>query len=169
MTRFKRGDLLDQAFVVGIVLKGLDGVLEVVGGLLLIVVSPSTIDRLIRTITQHELSEDPHDFLGTHLLHAAGGLTGASLRFGAAYLLLHGVVKIVLVAALLRNKLWAYPWMIAFLLAFIAYQLYRMTLAPSIGLAALTVFDAIVTWLTMREYNKQRHISRSAQPTPTAP
>jgi len=69
---------------------------------------------------------------------------------------LHGVVKIVLVTALLRNKVWAYPWMIAFLIAFIAYQVYRMTFAFSIGLLGLTVFDLVVVWLTYREYGKQR-------------
>jgi hypothetical protein len=31
---FRRGDLLDRAFLIGMVLKGLDGVLEVIGGLL---------------------------------------------------------------------------------------------------------------------------------------
>lgn len=57
------------------------------------------------------------------------------------------MVKIVLVAALLRNKNWAYPLMIAFLLAFIVYQIYRMTFAPSIGLVLLTAFDTVVVWL----------------------
>jgi uncharacterized membrane protein len=153
---FKRGDLLDRAFAVGIILKGLDGVLEVVGGLLLLVVSPAAIDQLSRALTQHELSGDPHDFLATHLLHAAGSLTSSSVRFAAVYLLSHGVVKIVLVTALLKNKIWAYPWMIAFLIAFIVYQVYRMTFAFSIGLLALTVFDVFVGWLTYREYGKQR-------------
>ncbi len=156
MRWIKRGDLLDDAFFVGIVLKGLDGVLEVLGGLILLLVSPAAINSLTQFLTQHELSEDPHDFLATHLLHAAGGLTGGSVRFGAAYLLSHGAVKIVLVAALLRNQLWAYPWMIVFLLAFIVYQVYRMILGPSLGLAGLTVFDAVVAWLTYREYQKQR-------------
>jgi uncharacterized membrane protein len=153
---FKSGDPLDRAFAVGIILKGLDGVLEVVGGLLLLVVSPTTIDQLARALTQHELSEDPHDFLATHLLHAAGSLSGSSLRFGAAYLLLHGVVKVLLVTALLRDKIWAYPWMIAFLIVFIVYQVYRMTFAFSIGLLGLTIFDVVVVWLTYREYGKQR-------------
>jgi len=156
MNWFKSGDLLDRAFAVGIILKGIDGVLEVVGGFLLLVVSPATIDQVSRALTQHELSEDPHDFLATHLLHAAGSLTGSSLQFGAAYLLLHGVVKIVLVAALLKDKIWAYPWMLAFLLVFIVYQTYRMTFAFSIGLLGLTVFDLVVVWLTYREYGKQR-------------
>ena len=156
MNWFKSGDALDRAFAVGITLKGLDGILEVVGSVLLLVVSPATIDQLSRTLTQHELSEDPHDFLATHLLHGAGSLTGSSLRFGAAYLLLHGAVKIVLVASLLRDKIWAYPWTIAFLIVFIAYQIYRMTFAFSIGLLGLTVFDVVVVWLTYREYGKQR-------------
>jgi uncharacterized membrane protein len=170
MNWFKSGDLLDRAFAVGIILKGLDGVLEVVGGVLLLVISPTTIDQLSRFLTQHELSEDPHDFLATHLLHAAGGLTGSSLQFGAAYLLLHGLVKIVLVAALLRDKIWAYPWMIAFLVVFIVYQVYRMTFAFSVGLLGLTVFDLVVVWLTYREYGKQRAIqaTRSSIKSPAS-
>ena len=39
-------DLLDQTFQVGIILKGLDGVLEVISGVLLLMVSPATIDRV---------------------------------------------------------------------------------------------------------------------------
>lgn len=152
LTKLRQGrDLLDQAFLVGIVLKGLDGVLEVVGGLLLLFVTPAAIDRITRALTQHELSEDPHDFIAVHVLNAAGRVTAGSLRFGAVYLLLHGAVKIGLVAALLKNKLWAYPWMIAFLVAFIVYQVYRLTIAFSIGLLGLTVFDAIVAALTWRE------------------
>jgi uncharacterized membrane protein len=92
------------------------------------------------------------------LLHAAGSLTGSSLEFGALYLVSHGVVKIALVAALLANRLWAYPWMIVFLIAFIAYQIYRTTFAFSIGLVALTVFDLVVVWLTYEEYRKQRAV-----------
>jgi uncharacterized membrane protein len=115
MPWFRPQDLLDQTFEVGIILKGLDGVLEVLGGLLLLVVSPATIDRVVTSLTQHELSEDPHDLLASHLLRTAHGLTGAAVLFAAVYLLAHGMVKVVLVAALLNNRLWAYPWMLDFL------------------------------------------------------
>src|SRR5256886_6339428 len=104
MSRLKPTDLLDRTFEVGITLKGLDGVLEVVGGLLLLVVSPATINQLVRSLTQHELSQDPHDFIATHLLNAANGLTGSSARFGAIYLLLHGVVKIEIGRASCRER-----------------------------------------------------------------
>jgi uncharacterized membrane protein len=155
MSWFRPRDLLDQTFEVGIILKGLDGVLEVIGGLLLLIVSPATIDRVVTGLTQHELSEDPNDFLATHLLRTAHGLTGSAVLFGAVYLLAHGVVKVVLVAALLKNQLWAYPWMIAFLGVFIVYQLYRLSLKASVGLTALTTVDAAIAWLTYREYRKQ--------------
>ena len=155
MDWFRPKDLLDRTFEAGIILKGLDGVLELGGGLLLLLVSPATINRTAATLTQHELSEDPHDFVSAHLLSAAHSLTGSTVVFAALYLLSHGLVKMVLVGALLRNKLWAYPWMIGFLAAFIVYQLYRMTFAPTLGLAALTIFDAFIAWLTYREYRKQ--------------
>jgi uncharacterized membrane protein len=49
MPWFRPRDLLDQTFEVGIILKGLDGILEVLGGLLLLVLSPATIDRMVMT------------------------------------------------------------------------------------------------------------------------
>jgi len=155
VSRFKPGDPLDRIFEIGIILKGLDGVLETVGGLLLLVVTPATINRLTVGLTQHELSEDPNDFIAGHLLGYAHGLTGSAVTFAAVYLLLHGITKIVLVTALLRNQIWAYPWMIGFLLIFIGYQLYRLVLSPTFELSALTIFDAFIVWLTWREWRKQ--------------
>jgi uncharacterized membrane protein len=160
-------DLLDRTFEIGIILKGLDGLLELVGGALLLAMSPATINRIAVALTQHELSEDPHDLIATHLLGVSHGLTGSTVGFAAAYLLLHGTVKVVLVLALLRNKLWAYPWMIAFLVAFIAYQLYRIALHPTFGLSVLTIFDAAIVWLTWREYRKQRTARQHGQALPT--
>jgi hypothetical protein len=52
MPWFRPRDLLDQTFEVGIALKGLDGVLEVLGGFLLLVISPATIDRVVTSLTQ---------------------------------------------------------------------------------------------------------------------
>ncbi|MQA06134.1 MAG: DUF2127 domain-containing protein [Streptosporangiales bacterium] len=157
---FRPKDLLDRAFEIGIVLKGLDGALEVVGGFLLLFTTPEAIHHVVAALTQHELSEDPNDFIATHLLHTAQGLTGSAVTFAAAYLLLHGVAKVALVLALLRNKLWAYPLMIVFLLTFIGYQLYRIALGPTIGLIALTLFDTAIVALTYREYRRQRRAER---------
>ncbi|MEP7192467.1 MAG: DUF2127 domain-containing protein [Actinomycetota bacterium] len=155
MSEFEPQDRLDRLFQIGIILKGLDGVLEFIGGLLLLTVTPETITSLAAWLTRHELSEDPNDLIASHLLRYAHGLTGSAVTFAAVYLLLHGITKIVLVAALLRNQIWAYPWMIAFLLIFIGYQLYRIVLQPTFGLGALTIFDGFIVWLTWREWRKQ--------------
>src|SRR3954469_13525143 len=113
---FRPRTWFDRLFEVGIIAKGLNGAAELVGGLLLLVVTPDKIQRLVAAVTQGELSEDPHDVVARYLLHTSAGLTGRAITFGALYLLLHGVVKVVLVVALLRNQLWAYPWMIVVLL-----------------------------------------------------
>ena len=155
MSRFRAKDPLDRIFEVGIILKGLDGVLETIGGLLLLALTPATINNIASALTQHELSEDPNDFVARHLLGYTQGLSGSTVTFAALYLLAHGIVKIVLVAALLRNQMWAYPWMIGFLGLFILYQAYRLALAPTAGLFALTVFDVFIVWLTWREWRKQ--------------
>jgi len=131
-------------------------VLEVLGGLLLLVVPPAALGALAAFLTQHELSEDPKDLIANYLIHQAHNLSASTTLFGAFYLLSHGVVKIVLVTAVLKNKLWAYPWMIAFLMSFIVYQLYRLSIHLSIGLILLTVFDAFIVVLTWIEYNRHR-------------
>jgi uncharacterized membrane protein len=156
VTMFKPKDWLDRVFEVGIILKGLNGLAELVGGLLLLLATPESIRRLAVVLTQGELSEDPHDIIARYVLHTATGLTGSAVRFAAVYLFLHGAVKVVLVIALLLNKLWAYPCMIVVLLIFISYQLYRIALQPSAGLMLLTAFDVVIVALTWREYRRQR-------------
>lgn len=148
-------DALDRTFDVTLVLKGIDGFLELVGGVLLILVSPATINHLVERLTQHELSQDPNDFIAHHLLRLTANLHDSQL-FGAIYLLTHGVVKIVIVVGLLRREGWAYPVAFVFLGGFVVYQVYRMTYAPSVGLALLTVFDLLIIWLTWREYRRTR-------------
>lgn len=161
----KNPDWWGRFFRIGIAAKGLDGVLEVVGGLLLLLATPDTLDTLLVALTRKELSEDPGDLIATHLLHVASGITGQGIIFAAAYLLVHGAAKVVLVIALLRKRYWAYPWMIAMLVAFIAYQGYELAVAPTAGLAALTVFDVVVTVLTWHEYRRHKLLHGAGGPT----
>lgn len=147
--------ILDRTFDISIILKGVDGVIEVIGGILLLVVSTDSLNTLAVRLTRAELSQDPHDFIAHHLLRLTADLHHTQ-TFGAIYLLSHGAVKIVLVAALLRQQRWAYPAMLVFLVVFIGYQCYRMVYTPSIALALLTLFDAFVVWLTWRELQLHR-------------
>lgn len=150
-------DLTDRAFRIGLVLKGLDGLLETLGGILLLIIRPETLSRWASALTHDELSQDPHDFIANHILKSAHNLTGASLAFGAAYLLSHGIVKLVLVFEVWRDHLWAYIGLIVVTILFIIYQIYRMSFVKfSIGLLLLTIFDFIIVYLTQEEYRRQR-------------
>ena len=144
---------LDDTFLVSLVLKGIDGTLELVGGVLLLVLSPAALDRWARALFQHELSEDPNDFVATHILHVTTNLHATRI-FGAIYLISHGGAKLVMVVGLWKHQRWAYPFALVFLTGFVVYQLYRMTFAPSTDLALLTVFDVFVIWLVWRDYRE---------------
>jgi uncharacterized membrane protein len=148
-------DALDTTFDIALVLKGLDGLLELAGGVLLLLVSPDTLYRWAEQLTQHELSQDPNDYLAHHLLRLTANLHHTQL-FGALYLLTHGLVKLVVVIGLYLRQRWAYPVAFVFLGGFVIYQLYRLTYAPTVGLALLTAFDLFIIWLTWREYRRTK-------------
>lgn len=59
MNVFRPGDWWDWLFAAGLVLKGLDGLVEVAGGILLLLADPERIHRLVIRLTQPELSEVP--------------------------------------------------------------------------------------------------------------
>lgn len=152
------GAMVDRAFRVGLVLKGLDGILELVGGLLLLVVTPSQIHGLVQALTMHELSEDPQDLVAGALVRTSEQLSVSATTFAAIYLLVHGLVKVLLVGAVLRDRLWAYPVLIGFLVLFICYPAYQLTLHFSWPVVALIAFDSIMLVLTSIEYRS--HLAR---------
>lgn len=158
MEHLKGNTLLDRSFQFSITLKGIDGLLEITGAFLFLTATPTRINSLINFLTFHALSRNPNAFLASHLLQASQTIVTHAHYFVFFYLLSHGLAKVILVAALWCNRIWAYPAMIILLTLFIIYQLYRMIFVPSAFLAVLTVFDAIVIWLTKMEYEKQKII-----------
>jgi uncharacterized membrane protein len=143
---------IHQIFEVSILLKGAHALVECACGIVLAFVSTSAIVRLVNCITQDELVQDPHDFIATHLLGWAQTFSVQAQHFYAFYLLSHGVVKLGLVAGLLKGKHWAYPASLAVLGLFIAYQLYRYSYTHGLGLILLTLFDMVVIGLIWHEY-----------------
>lgn len=148
---------MHETFKVGIVLKGIDGVLQVAGAILLLFLKPGQIRHLVVLVTRHALSRNPDDMLANALLRAAENLSVSHQLFASLYLLSHGGVKIVLVWALLKSRLWAYPAAILIFAAFSAYQVYQFAISHSIVMVVLTVLDVIVIALTWAEYSRLRH------------
>jgi uncharacterized membrane protein len=156
MSWFRPASLLDKVFEGGIVLKGISGALEFLGGLLLVFVSPAALNGFLAFLTQREIAEDPHDRLATYILHSADHFNSGNKAFAIAYLWIHAAVKLIAVIGILRNQLWAYPFSLITLGLLMLFQIYSISVRFSLGLALLTVFDVLILWLIWREYAKVR-------------
>ena len=157
MAWFHPKTLLDKTYEIGIIIKGIDGSLELIGGLLVLCIPRSTIWHLTGALTRSELANDPHDFIASHILRAGHSLATGSRTFAILFLMTHGAVKVGLVIALLRQKLWAYPWALGALILFLGYQIYLLVVRPTISMWFLSILDAIIIWLVWREWQKVRH------------
>ena len=123
----KEHSALRNTFRCSIILKGLHALFESVTGTTLFFIPGRLLNRIAFRIARLDfLSRNPHDLIGTHLRHMAISVTGTGRRFAAIYLLSHGLVKLILVIELLRNRLWAYPLMVVMLSVFIGYQSYQI-------------------------------------------
>ncbi len=141
---------IHRIFILGIVFKAFDSILEILAGVALLF--KGTLEKLAEVGIQNELIQDPHDFVATHLQHWLPAILTRSSFFATIYLFCDGGIKIFLVIGLLRNKLWAYPTVISVFTLFIIYQLYRYTFTHSHVLIFLTLIDIIVIALIWHEY-----------------
>ena len=145
---------LDRLYRIGLWIKGIDGVLEMAGGLFLLVVSQPQLGQLVTFLTQRELTEDRSDWIANHLRDAVSQLSPNTKLFATMYLLGHGVVKLFLMVGLLRDWAWSYRPAIAFLLVFVGYAVYRMNLRFSFPLLLVSVMDSVIALLVWREYRR---------------
>ena len=133
---------IHRVFVVSVAAKGLHALIEIAGGLALYLLGAGTIAVWLDEV-------DRNDWVVRHF-------PLSEQHFYAFYLLSHGLVKAVIVAGLLKEKLWAYPASFAVFGAFIAYQLYRYSWTHDIGLIVLSIFDLFVIGLAVHEYRLLR-------------
>lgn len=147
-------NVFHKGFEIAILLKAIDGILEIIGGILLVFLNPSRLNNLLVWLTQHELSEDPRDVIANFMIKLSAKFTMSTQYFGIFYLISHGIIKLILIIFLYKRKVWAYPLTIISLIMFILYQIYRYILNPSIGLLILTIFDVIMIILTFIEYRR---------------
>ncbi len=154
--------LLDRVFAVGVVIKGIDGALELLAGLALLL-APGALDQLLRYLLgeAREGHSELTRAIATLIAHTDAQLLAGSTVFLIAFLLAHGVIKLVLVFCLLRRIVRAYPWAIAVLAIFLGYQVYALIASPSVSLALFVVLDVVILVLVWREYRELRGSGRA--------
>jgi uncharacterized membrane protein len=147
MRRFGHG-----VFEVAVILKGINGAFELIGGISLLAVDTDVILRWVSLLSQEELSSDPHDPLARLVTAWAAGFGHHEKVVGAAYLLFHGVAKLTLATLLLLGYRSAYPIAVTFFTAFIAYAAFRLMHHWSWPLAILVGIDLITVAIVAREW-----------------
>ena len=147
--------ILHRFFELGIIIKGVDGGLELISGLLLVFLPPAAINRVVFFFVEGELKEDPTDLVANLLLHTTR--SAIEVRVSASeFLIVHGIVKLALVAGLATNRLWSYLAAILVFAGFTIYQLYQLVQQYSLFLEVVTVLDVIVILLVIAEYRHMR-------------
>ncbi len=152
---------IHSIFEIGIVVKGIHAILEIVSGVLAFFLTKTFLVSVMTFLTRGELLEEPNDFFANYFMTITNNISASTKYFLTFYLLLHGVIKLFLIIGLLRKKLWAYPASIAIFSLFVFYQVFRYFHTYSIGLLLLTVFDLIIIFLTIHEYRYLKY-SREA-------
>ena len=164
MYKIRKETIFHDLFLIGIIIKGIDGVLELIGGIILIIARSDTISRLIQAFFQHEIAQDPTDLIANYFIHLSQSLSISTLSFVALYLIIHGSIKIGLFSGLWYKQLWAYPLVGILLSLFVLYQLVRFFNTYSALLLFLTLVDIMIIVLLRFEYHRlKRSVMRGNQ------
>jgi uncharacterized membrane protein len=147
---------IHRAFELGLILKGIFALLEILAGVGAYFIDQNFLLNLVLAVFHDELKGDPHDFVANILVQAAQNFSIGTQLFISLYLLANGVTKVVLITGLLHGKLGFYPAAIVVFVLFVVYQVYRYSFTGSIWLLLLTMVDVAVIWLTWREYRYMR-------------
>lgn len=145
--------LFERAYMIGVGIKGFDGLIELLAGLWLLI-SPASLHGLL-TGLMGEAQEHQGKyaaFIAEYIAHIDKDLAKGGLIVVVIFLISHGVVKLALVYALLKKLLWAYPYALVVLIGFLVYQVYVFVLHPSIGMGVFALLDVAIIWLVWREW-----------------
>lgn len=135
-----------------LLLKAVFALLEVAAGLGLRLVPHQRIADLTGWLAHNHLIEARHGPVFTRLVAGLDGFSSASQHFYALYLLAHGAIKLAIIVLLVRKLAFAYPLGMAVFAGFVVMQMVRFSHTQAPALLALSLLDAVVIWLTWREW-----------------
>ncbi len=142
-------------FDLALLLKAVDGGLEMLGAALILFVPPVMVLKVVAFLTGGELAQDVDDPIATALKSAAQTFTVHTHYLLAAYLTLHGLIKVLLVIGIFAGKKIAYPLFMIALVLFGSYEAYRGFVRQELLLQVVAVFDFSLLVLTAYEYRRR--------------
>lgn len=150
----------DFLFRVGLIVKGVDSLFEVIGGALFL--APMKLARYMAVLSQHEAFHH-HEVLAGRIDKLADTITLHTHVGEAIYLLIHGLAKVILIIAIFKGKRWGYVGFVGVLAFFMLIELTRAFTAREIVTGVLGLFDAFVVALIWKEYKARYGAGSHAQ------
>lgn len=150
-----KSSLLHRAYLVAILIKGIDGALEGLAGMIIVIAGRQRLDEWVLRLTAPELA-------GRHpALHAiqrgAERLAEGPHAFLIFYLLVHGLVKVGIVIALFKGGgRWVFPVASLILAGFVMYMSWRLTIRWSDWLLGFAIFDLVTLALVLIEWRSRQ-------------
>ncbi len=155
MQQLRENPWYERIYKIGVVVKGFDGVIELAAGLWLWL-APGSLHALLNTWQGKALSW--HGAIGHHLATSLEKtnheLYGGVMLMAIIFLLSHGIIKLALVYALMKELLWAYPYALVVLVLFLAAQIIALFQHQSVGMLLLMLLDIVIIWLVWGEWQK---------------
>jgi len=155
LSRVTNSQWYEGAYKLSVAIKGFDGLVEFVTGILLLV-APSLLHAVLSALSHEALEQTGRTmhYIAENIAHVDVDLAKGGVLVVALFLLSHGIVKLVMVYCLLKEILWAYPYALAVLFGFLVYQVYVFVVHPSAGMGVFCLLDAIIIWLVWGEWRK---------------
>ena len=149
----RKSSPIHLAYLTTLTIKGFDGAIEILAGLVILLTGPQRIYHWVVRVTAPEIYDGSH----TAAVHAsrrgADPLATPGAHFVEFYLLVHGLLKLALVIVLLRGGgRWIFPAGTAILAGFIFYMSWRLHQQWSDWLLGFALFDVLTLALVLHEW-----------------
>jgi len=148
---------IHTVFKASVLIKGANALLEIIGGIAVALARADDFAAWVARMAQTYLVEGTHGFVASHVIDWAQSVSIQTQHFIALYLISHGIIKMVIVVGLFKERRWSYPLALVAFTGFIVYQLYRYSYTHGVGLLVLTAFDLFLIALVWHEYRLIRH------------
>jgi uncharacterized membrane protein len=160
--------LIDRLYFAGVLVKGVDGALELALGFVLLFM-PTLPHRGLEAAASRVAGYHPPvgQFISNYLEGVDGSLSHLGTGIVVIFLIAHGAIKVLLVVCLMLRLHRVYPFAMIVLGAFLAYEIYLLCTSPGVTLALFIVLDAAIIYLVFREYRELKTPSESRDVQPT--
>ena len=151
----KKTSAVHLAYLAALTIKGFDGAVEILVGLVIFLTGPQAIYHWVVRVTAPELYDGSHVAAVHAIRSGAEHLATTGAHFVEFYLAVHGLLKLALVLVLLRGGgRWIFPVGALILASFIGYMGWRLHQQWSDWLFGVALFDVLTLALVLNEWRR---------------